>query len=118
MYYCAGVFDDDIEGTSLHEAQALGFFWEEKEVVMSSETHHDFPMHLWSHGVLKKISWDAFWNGVPDVIAMGLIYLIRCSLQAAALKRNLANYLRNKEAADAAASDGQPSFVVDKSVED
>jgi len=107
-----------LTGTSLHEAQALGFFWEEKEVVMSSETHHDFPMHLWSHGVFKKISWDAFLNGVPDVIAMGLIYLIRCSLQAAALKRNLANYLRNKEAADAAASDGQPSFVVDKSVEE
>eukprot|EP00985_Skeletonema_marinoi_P027585 scaffold22904_cov88-Skeletonema_marinoi.AAC.1 len=49
---------------------------------------------------------------------MGLIYLIRCSLQAAALKRNLANYLRNKEAADTAVSDGQPSFVVDESVEE
>lgn len=106
-----------LTGTSLYEAQALGFFWEEKEVVMSPQTYH-YPMHLWSHGFFEKISWDAFMNGVPDVIAMGLIYLIRCSLQAAALKRNLANYLRNKEAAEAAASDGQPSFVGDKSTKE
>ena len=104
-----------LTGTSLQEAQDLGFFWEEKEVVMSPQAYNDYPMHLWSQGVFKKISWDAFRNGVPDVIAMGLIYLIRCSLQAAALKRNLANYLRNKEAADTAVSDGQPSIMADKS---
>jgi len=104
-----------LTGTSLHEAQALGFFWEEKEVT-TPQTH--YPMHLWSHGFFEKVSWDAFMNGVPDVIAMGLIYLIRCSLQAAALKRNLSNYLRNKEAAEAAASDGQPSLVVDISTKD
>jgi MFS superfamily sulfate permease-like transporter len=100
-----------LTGTSLHDAQTLGFFWEENEVVMSPQDY-DYPMHLWSHGAVEKISWDAFMNGVPDVIAMGLIYLIRCSLQAAALKRNRANILRNKEAA--ATSLTHSSFVVVK----
>ena len=100
-----------LTGISLEYAQSLGFFWEEKEVVMTAQAHFDSPMHLWSDNISGKICWNAFMNGVPDVIAMGLIYLIRCSLQAAALKRNRANILRSREAKAAAALEDQSLLI-------
>lgn len=107
-------------GTSLHDAQDMGFFWKEEEVVRCPQARHDFQTHLWSPSVVKKICWPAFMNGVPDVIAMGLIYMIRCSLQAAALKRNLTNFLRNKESVATASllDNGSNSFVIVKDMKE
>ena len=102
-----------VTGTSLHDAQTLGFFWKEEEVVMSPEAHRDYQTHLLFSSAFQKICWPAFKNGLPGVVALGLIYMIRCSLQAAALKKNLAVYLRQKAAAASATNnDTRSSFMV------
>ena len=88
--------------TSLEDAQDIGLFWKEEEVMMAPVNdgfHRPWgppaAFGLWSPSVLRKICWPAMLNGMSDVIAMSLIYLIRCSLHAAALKKNLANVTAN-----------------------
>mmetsp|Transcript_13080 Transcript_13080/g.27490 ORF Transcript_13080/g.27490 Transcript_13080/m.27490 type:complete len:1323 (+) Transcript_13080:168-4136(+) len=87
--------------TSLEEAQGMGLFWKKEEVMMTPTTDEQKSwgppqaFGLWSPSVIKNISWPAFANGLSDAIAMSLIYLLRCSLHAAALKKNLANVKAN-----------------------
>jgi MFS superfamily sulfate permease-like transporter len=100
-----------VTDTSLQEAQELGFFWKKEEVMMSQdgesfESSWGFygpprPFGLWVPSVFGKICWPAFMNGVSDVVAMSVIYLLRCSLHAAALKKNLANLLANNDTKEA-----------------
>ena len=74
-------------GTSLEEAQDMSFFWR-KEEVMTPPGGEPFDygppsaFGLWSPTVLAEVSWPAFVNGLPGVVAMSVIYLLRCSLHA------------------------------------
>ncbi|KAL7532451.1 hypothetical protein ACHAXR_004636, partial [Thalassiosira sp. AJA248-18] len=65
-----------------------------KEEVMISDDGKEFFIYgppsafgLWSPSALRKICWPAFMNGLANVIAMSVIYLLRCSLHAAALNK-------------------------------
>mmetsp|Transcript_16617 Transcript_16617/g.35906 ORF Transcript_16617/g.35906 Transcript_16617/m.35906 type:complete len:1197 (-) Transcript_16617:138-3728(-) len=86
--------------TSLEEAQDLSFFWKKEEVMMSTDGK-DFSygppsaFGLWSPAVLRKICWPAFMNSLSGVIAMSVIYLLRCSLHAAALNKCAAKMKTN-----------------------
>lgn len=76
---------------TLEEAQEMGFFWKSSEVVMANESQDKqliwgmwgppTPLGLFFPSVLKCISWPAFMNGLNNVIAMSIIYLLRCSLR-------------------------------------
>lgn len=76
---------------TLQEAQEMGFFWRSSEVVMANESKDvqlswgrlgpPSPLGLFFPSVLKCISWPAFANGLNNVIAMSIIYLLRCSLR-------------------------------------
>ena len=76
-----------VTGTSLEDAQDLSFFWKQDEVMMTQDSRvfkHGPPdaFGLWSPSALGKISWPAFKNGLGGVIAMSIIYLLRCTLHA------------------------------------
>ena len=43
-----------------------------------------------------KIHWKAVSKGLETSLALGILYLIRCSLHAAALKKNVANLIRKE----------------------
>jgi hypothetical protein len=76
---------------TLEEAQEMGFFWKSSEVVMSNESDDKklmwgklgppSPLGLFFPSVLKSICWPAFMNGLNNVVAMSIIYLLRCSLR-------------------------------------
>ncbi|KAL3797238.1 hypothetical protein HJC23_004530 [Cyclotella cryptica] len=87
-----------ITGMTIEDAQEVGFFWKASEVMMTKRPESaqnkwgpPAPFGLWCPSVLKRICWPAFLNGLNNAIAMSVIYLLRCSLHAAALKKNLAN---------------------------
>lgn len=72
-----------LTGTSLEDAQDLSFFWKREEVMLSSKSFNYGPpsaFGLWNPAVMGKICWPAFMNALDNVIAMSVIYLLRCSL--------------------------------------
>ncbi|KAL7550719.1 hypothetical protein ACHAWF_013954 [Thalassiosira exigua] len=78
--------------TTLEEAQNLSFFWKPEEVMFPKDGNlfgfgPPAAFGLWSPKVLGKICWPAFFNGLSGVVAMSVIYLLRCSLHVAALKK-------------------------------
>ena len=76
---------------SLEEAQDMGFFWKSSEVVMANQSQDvqlkwgmlgpPTPLGLFFPSVFRCISWPAFLNGLSNVVAMSIIYLLRCSLR-------------------------------------
>ena len=75
-----------LSGTSLDEAQDMSFFWKKEEVMMDKSLDFTYgppsAFGLWSPQVVGMICWPAFKKGLPGVIAMSVIYLLRCSLHA------------------------------------
>jgi hypothetical protein len=76
-------------GTSLEEARAMGFFWGPDEVMTPPGAERPFagfgppaPFGLWSAEAWGAICWPAFRHGLHGVVAMSVIYLLRCSLNA------------------------------------
>jgi hypothetical protein len=77
--------------TTIEQAQDMGFFWKTSEVVMAdeSDTHQlawgffgpPTPFSLFFPSVMRCICWPAFLNGLNNVVAMSVIYLLRCSLR-------------------------------------
>ena len=85
-----------LTGTSLKDAQGLNFFWQAEEVTgygtppLFEHYGPPYPFGLASLRVSEKICWPAFANGLPGVVAACIIFLMRCTLHAAALKKVVA----------------------------
>lgn len=84
-----------ITNHTLEDAQVMGFFWKSSEVVMANESEDKLlswgtwgpptPLGLFFPSVFSSISWPAFMNGLNNVIAMSIVYLLRCSLRESCL---------------------------------
>ena len=114
---CVGYFALFVTNHSLEEAQEMGYFWKSSEVVMANQSQDlqlgwgrfgpPAPLGLFFSSPLKYICWPAFLNGLDNVIAMSIIYMLRCSLRellSVAMKcSRIINLLLKHFFADAAA---------------
>jgi len=94
-----------VTGTSLDMAQDMSYFWKREEVIMSKDDlEYNYgppsPFGLMNRSVFELICWPAFKNGIPGVIAMSVIYLLRCSIHAGALTK-CSNKLKTNNSTDA-----------------
>ena len=48
--------------------------------------------------ITGRVHWGAFRNSLPTVCALAFLYIVRCSLHATALKKNIPNVTRKKPA--------------------
>eukprot|EP00531_Pseudo-nitzschia_arenysensis_P017252 CAMPEP_0116130000 /NCGR_PEP_ID=MMETSP0329-20121206/8223_1 /TAXON_ID=697910 /ORGANISM="Pseudo-nitzschia arenysensis, Strain B593" /LENGTH=1118 /DNA_ID=CAMNT_0003624303 /DNA_START=154 /DNA_END=3510 /DNA_ORIENTATION=+ len=89
-----------VTGTTLEEMKQDGWFWSHDELVYensSSTLGFDIwapPAPLGVTMVLNQVHWGAVQNGISTVVAMSFLYLIRCSVHGAALKKNISNLSR------------------------
>jgi hypothetical protein len=77
-----------VSGTTLEMAREMNFFWGAEEVMSGKGNSPLFgfgppmPFGLLSMEAWNAICWPAFMKGLHGVIAMSVIYLLRCSLNA------------------------------------
>ena len=85
-----------LTGTTLKDAQDKNFFWQAEEVtgygapLLFEHYGPPNPFGLASLRVLEKICWPAFVHGLSGVAAASIIFLMRCTLHAALLKKVVA----------------------------
>ena len=76
-----------LTGTSLGEARGMALFWDRAEVTKPAAAARGgyappLPFGLWFPAVLGSICWPAFRHALSNVLAMSVIFLLRCSLHA------------------------------------
>eukprot|EP00536_Pseudo-nitzschia_multiseries_P014892 jgi/Psemu1/262507/estExt_Genewise1Plus.C_7830008 len=87
-------------GTTLLEMKQEGWFWAHEELVYenyASTLGFDVwappaPFAVWV--VSNQVHWGAVRDGISTVVALSFLYLIRCSVHGAALKKNVGNFSR------------------------
>eukprot|EP00980_Cylindrotheca_fusiformis_P000207 scaffold42_cov133-Cylindrotheca_fusiformis.AAC.4 len=96
-------------GVSLDEARHQGWFWTHEELVYKSSETVPIGFNKWAppapFGLLHEIvnglvHWGAVYKGLSTSIAMGFLYLIRCSVHGTALKKNIPNLSRRSTKSD------------------
>ncbi|CAB9515417.1 solute carrier family 26 [Seminavis robusta] len=110
-----------ITGTSLDAAQDMNWFFSAKDLqdppFFSSEDEESAwwwswaapaPMGVWVMMLHGDVHWPSFRAGLATMSALVFLYVIRCSLHAAALKKNLPNVTR-------AAAQQPPAHVISSS---
>lgn len=87
-------------GISFEEAKDMGWLWPRHELVYR-QTTSTLPMGSppAPFGVIIQlcrgyVHWGAVREGMSTAIALGFVYVIRCSVQGAAMKKNVANMSR------------------------
>lgn len=92
-----------ISGTTLIEAQAQNWFFSATDLVPRYPTLSlkeyalPAPFGLWVSVWRGDVHWEAFMAGMPMMMALVLLYLVRCSLHSAALKKNIPMVTRKPE---------------------
>lgn len=84
-----------VTGTSLSEATDAGWFWTHNDLMPPADTGQWLPPAPF--GVLfglRYVHWGAVYNGLQTTTALSFLYLVRCSLHATALKKNVSNLER------------------------
>lgn len=83
-------------GVSIEEMRENHWFWSKEEIVYRPEVLIDCnrwqsPVPFgWINGMFRgKICWPAVLTGLDTTMALSFLYLIRCSLHGAALKKNV-----------------------------
>jgi hypothetical protein len=86
---------------SYQEAKEMGWFWPRNELVYSHAAPSALPMGSppSPFGVVIQLSrgfvhWGAVADGMSTATALGFLYVIRCSVHGAALKKNIPNMTR------------------------
>lgn len=97
--------------TSLEEAQEMNWFFSSKELqdppfFTSSASEFDdswlsswtvpAPLGVWAMLFHGDVHWPSFRAGISTMSALAFLYLIRCSLHSAALKKNIPNVTRKQ----------------------
>jgi len=89
-----------VTGTTLQEMKEEGWFWSHEELIYDKDASTlgfevwapPAPFGVWM--VIHKVHWGAVRDGISTVVAMSSLYLIRCSVHGAALKKNISNLSR------------------------
>lgn len=74
-------------GTSLTQAQEESWFYSVGDLQTDTIL---LPFSLWWN--LSEVSWKDYVAGLPTILALAFLYLLRCSLHAAALKKNASSF--------------------------
>ncbi|KAG7357640.1 cyclic nucleotide-binding protein [Nitzschia inconspicua] len=117
LFYCY-MF---VTGTSLEEMTTNGWFWSHDELIYNDNEYDENDndeqkqqlqqtstfSSSWSSpapfGVLMqlhRVHWGAVQKGLSTAIALSFLYLIRCSVHGAALKKNIPNLARKVRSDD------------------
>jgi MFS superfamily sulfate permease-like transporter len=89
-------------GTSIAQAQEAQWLFSPKDLQIPPREAYGPPLPFgtlvaaWNGGV----DWDAFQAALPTVVALAFLYVIRCSLHAAALFKNKRLLVRRNEHSD------------------
>ena len=92
-----------LTGTTLPEAQAQNWFFSATDLVPEYPTLSwdqyalPAPFGVWVSLWRGDVCWEAYRAGMPTMLALVLLYLVRCSLHSAALKKNIPLVTRKKE---------------------
>jgi MFS superfamily sulfate permease-like transporter/CRP-like cAMP-binding protein len=98
-----------ITGTSLDQMKDKGWFWSHDDLVHTSleSATKGMGFDVWAppapFGVWKqlyKVHWGAVQNGMSNAVALSFLYLIRCSVHGAALKKNIPNLVHKVRMSD------------------
>eukprot|EP00978_Attheya_sp_CCMP212_P022531 scaffold67303_cov47-Attheya_sp.AAC.1 len=107
-------------GTTLQEAQELNWFWTEEELSKGKNNDDGLGFQHWAppapFGYLNailtaQVNVPAIVSGLPTVIALAFLYLLRCSLHAAALRKNIPNVTRAPKDLSKQSNSFQPNFL-------
>lgn len=97
-----------VSGTTMEEMIEMGWFWSHDELVYVRSTV-TVGFDKWAppapFGVLaelRHVHWGAVQNGLSTAVALSFLYLIRCSVHGAALKKNIPNLARKVRSDDPA----------------
>jgi hypothetical protein len=94
--------------TSLEDAQAAGWFWSIDDLVYNPHDHRSTntttfipawslppaPLGSWTAMMAGHVHWRAVWAGTNHMIALAFLYLLRSSIHASAMKKNVGNLVR------------------------
>ena len=94
-----------VTGTNLEQAQDANWFFSARDLSRPMETNstaHDgsplygppSPFGILAALARNDVCWGAAKEGIPIIIALAFLYVIRSSLQAAAVKKNIPNVSR------------------------
>lgn len=89
-----------LTNTSLKEAQDAGWFFSTEDFVSNDSVPGlapPLPFGPWGSLWRNDVSWSAFLAGLPPMISLAFLYLIRSSLHSAALKKNVSSLTRKNE---------------------
>jgi MFS superfamily sulfate permease-like transporter len=90
-----------LTGTTLQQAQEWNWFFPASDLVVSRDYSGSgygppLPFGVLMSLVRGEVFWEAFRASVPTVLALAFLYVIRCSLHSAALKKNIPNVTRKR----------------------
>lgn len=98
-----------VTGTSLAEAQAMGWFYSSEDLVTTDvdsdkigfgEWQPPAPFGIINSLITGRVHWAAVHACLPTMCALTFLYVIRSSLHAAAVKKNIPNVTRKKPVSD------------------
>jgi hypothetical protein len=88
-------------GISYEQAKDMGWFWPRHELVYTHAAESVLPLGSppAPFGVFIQlfrglVHWGAVADGMSTAMALGFLYVIRCSVHGAALKKNMSNLVR------------------------
>jgi hypothetical protein len=85
-----------LTGTSLQEAQEAHWFWSREELIVDKSDNPFQPLPLCNIRALfsSATDWKAVQDGLGHMVALAFLYLLRSSIHASALKKNIGNLVR------------------------
>ena len=111
-----------LSGTSLEQAQHDGWFWSYNELATSKASSSlppstswmlpPTPFGTWVSLLEGYVSWTAVFAGVKNMVALAFLYLLRSSIHASALKKNVNNLVRRIPVQKSPAADKRRSKLI------
>jgi hypothetical protein len=85
-----------LTGTSLQEAQEAHWFWSREELIVDKSDNPFQPIPLCNIRALfsSATDWKAVQDGLGHMVALAFLYLLRSSIHASAMKKNVGNLVR------------------------
>ena len=90
-------------GTTLQQAQDAKWFFAAEDLIppvvdekLAGTYGPPHPFGFYFAAWRGQVVWEAAAAGIPTVLALAFLYVIRCSLHSAALKKNIPNVTRKK----------------------
>lgn len=109
-----------VAGVSMEAATQDKWFWSQSDLVYDnmnakigfSQFAPPAPFGLFNSLWLGQVHWGAVASGLQPTLALSFLYLIRCSIHSAALKKNLTTLRRTETvvSGDDDSSGGRPSL--------